>query len=117
MKYLPSLALALLVVTALRGVFTGVPVNFPALLLGAVVVCGIAWAVDKFYLAKRRAAGEVLHWGIEVPASIFTVPLGREASLTCAAAGGAEAESCARTSASGVHWVVGRGPLASSGSG
>ena len=75
MKYLPSLALALLVVTALRGVFTGVPVNFPALLLGAVVVCGIAWAVDKFYLAKRRPAGEVLHWGIEVPASIFTVLL------------------------------------------
>jgi hypothetical protein len=77
MKYLPSLALALLVVTALRGVFTGVPVNFPALLLGAVVVCGIAWAVDKFYLAKRRAAGEVLHWGIEVPASIFYGAAGR----------------------------------------
>ncbi len=75
MKYLPSLALAVLVITALRGVFTGVPVNFPLLLLLAVVVCGIAWAVDKFYLAKRRAAGEVLHWGIEVPASIFTVLL------------------------------------------
>jgi len=75
MKYLPSIALAILVVTALRGVFTGVPVNFPLLLLLAVVVCGIAWAVDKFILAKKRAAGEVPHWGIEVPASIFTVLL------------------------------------------
>ena len=75
MKYIPSLALAILVVTALRGVFTGSPVNFPLLLLLAVVVCGIAWAVDKFFLAKKRAAGEILHWGIEVPASIFTVLL------------------------------------------
>jgi signal peptidase I len=75
MKYIPAALLAVLVVTALRGVFTGVPVNFPLLLLLAVLVCGISWAVDKFYLAKRRAAGEVLHWGIEVPASIFTVLL------------------------------------------
>lgn len=75
MKYIPAALLAVLVVTALRGVFTGVPVNFPLLLLLAVVVCGIAWAVDKFYLAKKRAPGEVLHWGIEVPASIFTVLL------------------------------------------
>jgi signal peptidase I len=75
MKYIPAALLAVLVVTALRGVFTGVPVNFPLLLLCAVVVCGISWAVDKFYLAKRRVAGEVLHWGIEVPASIFTVLL------------------------------------------
>ena len=75
MKYIPAALLAVLVVTALRGVFTGVPVNFPLLLLLAVVVCGISWAVDKFYLAKRRVAGEVLHWGIEVPASIFTVLL------------------------------------------
>ena len=75
MKYIPSLALAILVVTALRGVFTGSPVNFPLLLLLAVVVCGVAWAVDKFFLAKKRSAGEILHWGIEVPASIFTVLL------------------------------------------
>ena len=75
MKYIPAALLAVLVVTALRGVFTGVPVNFPLLLLMAVVVCGISWAVDKFYLAKKRVAGEVLHWGIEVPASIFTVLL------------------------------------------
>ena len=75
MKYIPSLALAVLVITALRGVFTGSPVNFPLLLLLAVLVCGVAWAVDKFVLAKRRVAGEVLHWGIEVPASIFTVLL------------------------------------------
>ena len=75
MKYIPSLALAILVVTALRGVFTGSPVNFPLLLLLAVVVCGIAWAIDRFFLAKKRSAGEVLHWGIEVPASIFTVLL------------------------------------------
>ncbi len=75
MKYIPAALLAVLVVTALRGVFTGVPVNFPLLLLLAVVVCGVAWAVDKFYLAKKRAPGEVLHWGIEVPASIFTVLL------------------------------------------
>ena len=75
MKYIPAALLAVLVVTALRGVFTGVPVNFPLLLLLAVVVCGISWAVDKFYLAKKRVAGEVLHWGIEVPASIFTVLL------------------------------------------
>ncbi len=75
MKYIPSLALAILVITALRGVFSGEPVNFPLLLLLAVVVCGIAWAADKFFLAKKRAAGEVLHWGIEVPASIFTVLL------------------------------------------
>ena len=75
MKYIPAALLAVLVVTALRGVFTGVPVNFPLLLLLAVVVCGFSWAIDKFYLAKRRVAGEVLHWGIEVPASIFTVLL------------------------------------------
>ena len=75
MKYIPSLALAVLVFTALRGVFSGSPVNFPLLLLLAVVVCGIAWAVDRFLLAKKRAPGEVLHWGIEVPASIFTVLL------------------------------------------
>ena len=75
MKYIPAALLAVLVVTALRGVFTGVPVNFPLLLLLAVVVCGVSWAIDKFYLAKRRVAGEVLHWGIEVPASIFTVLL------------------------------------------
>ena len=75
MKYIPSLALAVLVITALRGVFSGSPVNFPLLLLLAVVVCGIAWAVDKFLLAKKRVSGEVLHWGIEVPASIFTVLL------------------------------------------
>ena len=75
MKYIPAALLAVLVVTALRGVFTGVPVNFPLLLLLAVVVCGISWAVDKFYLAKKRTPGEVLHWGIEVPASIFTVLL------------------------------------------
>ena len=75
MKYIPAALLAVLVVTALRGVFTGVPVNFPLLLLLAVIVCGVSWAIDKFYLAKRRVAGEVLHWGIEVPASIFTVLL------------------------------------------
>ena len=75
MKYIPAALLAILVVSALRGVFTGVPVNFPLLLLLAVVVCGVSWAIDKFYLAKRRVAGEVLHWGIEVPASIFTVLL------------------------------------------
>ncbi|MBC7709312.1 MAG: signal peptidase I [Rhizobacter sp.] len=75
MKYIPAALLAVLVVTALRGVFTGVPVNFPLLLLLAVVVCGFSWAIDKFYLAKRRVAGEVLHWGIEIPASIFTVLL------------------------------------------
>lgn len=75
MKYLPSLALAVLVVTALRGVFSGAPVNFPLLLLLAVVVCGVAWVIDKFVLAKKRAPGELAHWGIEVPASIFTVLL------------------------------------------
>jgi len=75
MKYLPSIALAVLVVTALRGVFTGEPVNFPLLLLLAVLVCGVAWAIDRFVLARRRAPGEIAHWGIEVPASIFTVLL------------------------------------------
>jgi signal peptidase I len=75
MKYIPALALAILVVTALRGVLTGSVVNFPLLLLLAVVVCGVSWAVDKFVLAKRRAAGEIAHWGIEVPASIFFVLL------------------------------------------
>jgi signal peptidase I len=75
MKYIPALALAILVVTALRGVLTGAAVNFPLLLLLAVIVCGVSWAADKFVLAKRRAAGEIAHWGIEVPASIFFVLL------------------------------------------
>jgi hypothetical protein len=75
MKYIPALALAVLVFIALRGVLTGAVVNFPLLLLLAVLVCGVSWAVDKFVLAKRRAAGEIAHWGIEVPASIFFVLL------------------------------------------
>jgi signal peptidase I len=75
MKYIPALALAVLVFTALRGVLTGAVVNFPLLLLLAVIVCGASWVVDKFVLAKRRAAGEIAHWGIEVPASIFFVLL------------------------------------------
>jgi signal peptidase I len=75
MKYIPALLLAVMVITAARGVLTGASVNFPLLLLLAVTVCGISWAVDKFYLAKRRAAGEIAHWGIEVPASIFWVLL------------------------------------------
>jgi signal peptidase I len=76
MKYVPALALAVLVVFAVRGVMSGTPViGFPALLLLAVVICGIAWAWDKFFLAKKRAAGELAHWGIEVPGSIFWVLL------------------------------------------
>jgi len=75
MHYLPSLALAVLVLLAMRGVFTGAPVNFPLLLFLAVVVCGIAWTWDRLWLARRRAADEVAHWGIEVPASIFWVLL------------------------------------------
>ncbi|MGL4234416.1 MAG: signal peptidase I [Casimicrobium sp.] len=76
MKYLPALALAVLVVIAVRGVLSGVPaIGFPLLLFLAVVICGAAWAWDKFFLAKKRAAGELAHWGIEVPASIFWVLL------------------------------------------
>ncbi len=75
MKYLPALALAVLALMAARGVFSGEPVNFPLLLFLAVIICGVAWAWDRFWLAKRRAPGEVLHWGIEVPASIFWVLL------------------------------------------
>ncbi len=76
MKYIPALALAVLVVFAVRGVISGTPViGFPALLLLAVVICGIAWAWDKYFLAKKRPAGELAHWGIEVPASIFWVLL------------------------------------------
>ncbi len=75
MKYLPSLALAVLVALAMRGVFTGAPVNFPLLLLLAVIVCGVAWTWDRFWLAKTRPAGELAHWGVEVPASIFWVLL------------------------------------------
>jgi signal peptidase I len=76
MKYIPALALAVLVVFAVRGVVSGTPIiGFPALLLLAVVICGVAWAWDKFFLAKKRPAGELAHWGIEVPASIFWVLL------------------------------------------
>jgi signal peptidase I len=76
MKYVPALALAILVVFAVRGVMSGTPaIGFPALLLLAVVVCGAAWVWDKFFLAKKRPAGELAHWGIEVPASIFWVLL------------------------------------------
>jgi signal peptidase I len=76
MKYLPALALAALVIIATRGVMSGTPaISFPLLLLLAVVVCGIAWAWDKFFLAKKRPAGELAHWGIEVPGSIFWVLL------------------------------------------
>jgi signal peptidase I len=76
MKYLPALALAILVVIAVRGVLSGVPaIGFPLLLLLAVIVCGIAWAWDKFFLAKKRPANELAHWGIEVPGSIFWVLL------------------------------------------
>jgi signal peptidase I len=76
MKYIPALALAVLVVFAVRGVISGTPIiGFPALLLLAVVICGIAWAWDKYFLAKKRPAGELAHWGIEVPASIFWVLL------------------------------------------
>jgi signal peptidase I len=75
MKFIPAALLAILVVVALRGVLTGAPVNFPLLLLLAVMVCGVSWAIDKFYLAKKRAAGELAHWGVEVPASIFWVLL------------------------------------------
>ncbi len=76
MKYLPALALAVLVVIAFRGVMSGVPaISFPLLLLLAVVICGIAWAWDKFFLAKKRPAGELAHWGVEVPGSIFVVLL------------------------------------------
>lgn len=76
MKYIPALALAVLVFFAVRGVLSGTPViGFPALLLLAVVICGIAWVWDKFFLAKKRPAGELAHWGIEVPASIFWVLL------------------------------------------
>ncbi|MCS6997019.1 MAG: signal peptidase I [Casimicrobiaceae bacterium] len=49
--------------------------NFPLLLLLAVVVCGISWTWDRFWLAKRRGPGEVAHWAIEFPASIFWVLL------------------------------------------
>jgi signal peptidase I len=74
MKYIPALVLAILVVFAVRGVMSGTPIiGFPALLLLAVVVCGIAWTWDKFFLAKKRPEGELAHWGIEVPASIFWV--------------------------------------------
>jgi signal peptidase I len=76
MKYIPALALAILVVFAVRGVISGTPIiGFPALLLLAVVICGVAWAWDKYFLAKKRQAGELAHWGIEVPASIFWVLL------------------------------------------
>lgn len=76
MKYIPALALAVLVVFAVRGVISGTPaIGFPALLLLAVLICGIAWVWDKFFLAKKRPAGELAHWGIEVPASIFWVLL------------------------------------------
>jgi signal peptidase I len=76
MKYIPALALAVLVIFAVRGVVSGAPIiGFPALLLLAVLICGVAWAWDKFFLAKKRAAGELAHWGIEVPASIFWVLL------------------------------------------
>jgi signal peptidase I len=76
MKYLPALALAALVIIATRGVLSGVPaISFPLLLLLAVLVCGIAWVWDKFFLAKQRPANELAHWGIEVPASIFWVLL------------------------------------------
>jgi signal peptidase I len=76
MKYIPALALAVLVVFAVRGVISGTPViGFPALLLLAVVICGFAWAWDKFFLAKKRPAGELAHWGVEVPGSIFWVLL------------------------------------------
>ncbi len=54
---------------------SGAPaIGFPALLLLAVLICGIAWVWD-FFLAKKRAPGELAHWGIEVPASIFWVLL------------------------------------------
>jgi signal peptidase I len=76
MKYLPALILAILVVIAGRGVLSGVPaISFPLLLLLAVIVCGFAWAWDKFFLSKKRPAGELAHWGVEVPASIFWVLL------------------------------------------
>lgn len=75
MKYIPALALAILVFTALRGVLTGAVVNFPLLLMLAVIVCGASWCFDKFYLAKGRATDTLAHWGIEVPASIFWVLL------------------------------------------
>jgi signal peptidase I len=76
MKYIPALALAVLVVLAVRGVISGTPIiGFPALLLLAVIICGIAWAWDKFFLAKKRPAGELAHWGVEVPGSIFWVLL------------------------------------------
>lgn len=76
MKYVPALALAVLVVFAVRGVVSGTPIiGFPALLLLAVVVCGAAWVWDKFFLATKRPANELAHWGVEVPASIFWVLL------------------------------------------
>jgi signal peptidase I len=75
MKFIPASLLAILVIAAVRGVLSGAPVNFPLLLLLAVLVCGVAWAIDKFVLAKQRAPGELAHWGIEVPASIFWVLL------------------------------------------
>ncbi len=76
MKFLPALALAVLVVIAGRGVLSGVPaISFPLLLFLAVVICGASWAWDKFFLSKKRPAGELAHWGVEVPASIFWVLL------------------------------------------
>lgn len=74
MKYIPALALAVLVIFAVRGVMSGAPIiGFPALLFMAVVICGVAWVWDKFFLARNRPAGELAHWGVEVPASIFWV--------------------------------------------
>jgi signal peptidase I len=75
MTYLPIAILTGLIGYAFFGMFTGKSVDFPLILFLAVVISGIAWALDKWVWSKKRAPGEVAPSHIDTPASIFPVLL------------------------------------------
>ncbi len=75
MAYLPLFALLSLAAYAFFSVFTARSVNYPLLLLLAVVTCGVAWAMDRWVWSKKRPAGEVAPSHVDIPASVFFVLL------------------------------------------
>ncbi len=75
MTYVPATILTALIGYAFFSMFTGRSVNFALLLFLAVMVSGIAWALDKWIWSKKRPAGEIAPSQIDVPASIFPVLL------------------------------------------
>ncbi len=75
MTYLPIAILTGLIGYAFFGMFSGKSVDFPLILLLAVVISGVAWALEKWVWSKKRPAGEAAPSHIDTPASIFPVLL------------------------------------------